>query len=257
MHAVICFMCATKALQYTLLDEPRPRKQSAITGEMQTDSISLLPFFLEFASFLFPLRFVPSVEREALSDRLKKSALDVVVGSGKILLNVYLVKLLRETMTSENVAAARESYPTYMLYSALFGASVLTAHMGFNDFMAAVTRLVSGGMLDIRPFNNWVLLSTSLRDFWGRRYNLLIHRFMHESIFTPMVSHNCTPSTAALSSFALSGILHAYVAHCAFGGGEARSLVYFLLLGGLCTLEPIVMPRSRPVVLRWVWTQVR
>ena len=40
-----------------------------------------------------------------------------------------------------------------------------------------------------------------------------------------------------MSTFLLSGLLHSYVAHFAFGHGAATAMLFFILHGGACVLE--------------------
>lgn len=54
-----------------------------------------------------------------------------------------------------------------------------------------------------------LLLSGSVRDFWGRRWNLLIHRLMHRIFFVP-VKPRFGPRAAAISAFVVSGLFHEY-----------------------------------------------
>jgi hypothetical protein len=58
-----------------------------------------------------------------------------------------------------------------------------------------------------------LMLSTSVRDFWGRRWNLLIHRLMHRSFFTPLASRPWPlgPRAGAIAAFLVSGIFHEYM----------------------------------------------
>eukprot|EP00928_Gymnodinium_smaydae_P010745 TRINITY_DN14043_c0_g1_i1.p1 TRINITY_DN14043_c0_g1~~TRINITY_DN14043_c0_g1_i1.p1 ORF type:complete len:258 (+),score=39.02 TRINITY_DN14043_c0_g1_i1:567-1340(+) len=55
-----------------------------------------------------------------------------------------------------------------------------------------------------------LLRSTSVRDFWGRRWNLLIHRLMHRSFFTT-VKPKFGPQAAAVAAFVTSGLFHEYM----------------------------------------------
>lgn len=54
-----------------------------------------------------------------------------------------------------------------------------------------------------------LLLSQSVRDFWGRRWNLLIHRLMHRIFFLP-IKPKFGPQAAAIAAFVVSGLFHEY-----------------------------------------------
>jgi hypothetical protein len=86
-----------------------------------------------------------------------------------------------------------------------------------------------------------LLLSTSVRDFWGRRWNLLIHRMMHRTFFTPLAASKWGPRAGALAAFAVSGLFHEYMwlltnwheAQLTLGG----PLKFFVVQASLLTAE--------------------
>ena len=48
-------------------------------------------------------------------------------------------------------------------------------------------RLNHPGIASVDSMQTPLLLSTSLRDFWGRRWNLVVHRLMKRTFFVPLV----------------------------------------------------------------------
>jgi len=54
-----------------------------------------------------------------------------------------------------------------------------------------------------------LLLSTSVRDFWSRRWNLLVHRLMHRGFFKPLAVR-AGPRVGAGAAFLASAIFHEY-----------------------------------------------
>lgn len=58
-----------------------------------------------------------------------------------------------------------------------------------------------------------LLLSTSVRDFWGRRWNLLVHRIVHRSFFKPLAMDpwNLGPRAGAIAAFMVSALFHEYM----------------------------------------------
>lgn len=87
------------------------------------------------------------------------------------------------------------------------------------------------------PMRQPLFLSTSVRDFWGRRWNLLIHRLMHRSFFQPLAAF-IGPRVGAVAAFMVSGLFHEYmwlitnwhVAHYKPGGPLMFFAVQFVLL---------------------------
>lgn len=57
-----------------------------------------------------------------------------------------------------------------------------------------------------------LLLSTSIKEFWGRRWNLVIHNLMRRSFFAPFKQHGTALRYAgALLAFVMSGLFHEYM----------------------------------------------
>ena len=68
--------------------------------------------------------------------------------------------------------------------------------------------------------------ATSLRDFWGRRWNLLARDLLHDLVFRPLAPRGVRCASAA--AFAASALLHAYPA-CAAGASPLGIVDYFLI----------------------------
>ncbi|KAI9337112.1 hypothetical protein DFJ73DRAFT_763457 [Zopfochytrium polystomum] len=94
------------------------------------------------------------------------------------------------------------------------------------------------------------ILASSLRDFWSRRWNSLIKRYLHHFVFTPVI-RRLEPSTATrpsrltgaiatLAAFVASGVLHEYVMLVVFRAPfwtDLQQLAYFSVQGVLCVAE--------------------
>jgi len=71
--------------------------------------------------------------------------------------------------------------------------------------------------------------ATSLRDFWGRRWNRIMSGMLRDLLFTPLARHvGVVAATAAV--FVYSGVLHEFVSVLA-RGGYGRPTLYFLIQG--------------------------
>ena len=85
-----------------------------------------------------------------------------------------------------------------------------------------------------------LLLSTSLRDFWGRRWNLVVHRLMKRTFFVPVAGRSRW--FAGFLAFLMSGLFHEYM-WLAVNWNQmdayvpGLSLIFFLLQFLLCGLE--------------------
>jgi hypothetical protein len=91
------------------------------------------------------------------------------------------------------------------------------------------------------PIMSAPLRSTSLGEFWGKRWNLGFRQLAHELIFRPL-HRTLGPNTAGFLVFAVSGLIHDLVISLPARGGYGLPTLYFLLQGTGVTVE-----RSRSV----------
>jgi len=137
-------------------------------------------------------------ELEITADSMDHSLLDLI--SWRHIVNNYLVALLLSISLSQST----------------LGISII-----YNICYGYQTREV---------VMNPILKSSSPSDFWGRRWNTLIHSGLKNAIYKPMRFHFGTSTyIAVLATFVASGILHEYV-----------NLVLFRSLGTLFQWKNII-----------------
>jgi Membrane bound O-acyl transferase family len=84
--------------------------------------------------------------------------------------------------------------------------------------------------VNAKPIMSAPLRSTSLGEFWGRRWNLGFRQLSHELIFRPL--HRAIGAGAVgFLVFAVSGLIHDLVISLPARGGYGLPTVYFLLQG--------------------------
>jgi len=107
-----------------------------------------------------------------------------------------------------------------------------------QDMQMALVSLLSLDRYEMLPFNDWAITSTSLREFWGRRYNRLVSTLLHQSVFTPLKEQpGLSSAGAAMAAFLVSGLLHMHVAVVTFSASPFPALMFFVLNGVGCYLE--------------------
>jgi hypothetical protein len=86
------------------------------------------------------------------------------------------------------------------------------------------------------PIMSAPLRSTSLGEFWGKRWNLGFRQFAHELIFRPLY-RRLGPESAGFLVFMVSGLIHDLVISLPARGGYGLPTLYFLLQGAGVMIE--------------------
>jgi len=126
--------------------------------------------------------------------------------------------------------------------------------MLYTSFTGQRLLIGMGGFDSAELMRNPLLRSTSVRDFWGRRWNLLIHSLMKRIFFKPLASGSRAKRHAgALAAFAASGLFHEYMWLVLSweslgdsywpGGPSLFFLVQFLLAACEASLEQTALGR--------------
>lgn len=104
---------------------------------------------------------------------------------------------------------------------------VVTLHFGLLHLVALFWRARGR---DVTPIMNAPIVSESLSEFWGRRWNVAFRDFAHYSVFKP-AARKWSAATATWVSFVFSGLVHELAISIPAGGGYGLPLAYFLLQG--------------------------
>jgi len=87
--------------------------------------------------------------------------------------------------------------------------------------------------------------SLSPIDFWSRRWNLVIKGLFHRTIFRPLRERGLPTPIASLSAFAVSGLIHEYIAAPASGGRHLGSnMLFFMCQAAACSVEALLARRG-------------
>uniref|UniRef100_A0A1J3E7J3 Acyl-CoA--sterol O-acyltransferase 1 n=1 Tax=Noccaea caerulescens TaxID=107243 RepID=A0A1J3E7J3_NOCCA len=146
-------------------------------------------------------------------------------------------------------------------YSHLLPEKALLLLYGFNmyfslDLILAVTASLvrATSSLELEPHFNEPYLATSLQDFWGKRWNLMVSEIMRPTVYEPVLRWSVFPrkwasAPAAFATFVVSGIMHELIF---FYMGRLRpswGMMSFFLLHGVSTMAEIALKKA--VNRRW------
>jgi Membrane bound O-acyl transferase family len=110
---------------------------------------------------------------------------------------------------------------------------ILILHFGTFQLVALLWQSLGVGA---EPIMSAPLRSTSLGEFWGKRWNLGFRQLAHELIFRPLY-RRLGPETAGFLVFVVSGLIHDLVISLPARGGYDLPTLYFLLQGAGVTAE--------------------
>ncbi|KAJ3679858.1 hypothetical protein LUZ60_016136 [Juncus effusus] len=104
------------------------------------------------------------------------------------------------------------------------------------DFVLYIFAFFSHLLLktELEPQFNKPYLSTSLRDLWGRRWNLMVSDILRLTVYNPVRIRYGT-GTGILATFAVSGFMHEILFYYITLEKPTGEVSLFFVLHGVCT----------------------
>lgn len=104
--------------------------------------------------------------------------------------------------------------------------------------------------LELEPQFNEPLLSTSLQDFWGKRWNLMVTGILRPTVYLPtldistgIVGREAAPLPAVMATFIVSAVMHELIFYYLGRVGPTFEVTWFFLLHGLCLCLEITVKK--------------
>ena len=110
---------------------------------------------------------------------------------------------------------------------------ILLLHFGLFHLLALVWQRAG---VSVKPLMRAPLLTTSLGEFWGARWNTGFHTLAHKFVFHS-ARRRAGQIAGVLTVFLASGLIHELVITLPAHGGYGLPTVYFLLQGLALVLE--------------------
>jgi hypothetical protein len=110
---------------------------------------------------------------------------------------------------------------------------VMVLHFGTFEIISLVWQTLG---IKATPIMSAPLRSSSLGEFWGKRWNLGFRQLAHELIFRPLY-RRLGANIAGFLVFAVSGLIHDLVISFPARGGFGLPTLYFLIQGAGVALE--------------------
>jgi predicted DCC family thiol-disulfide oxidoreductase YuxK len=128
---------------------------------------------------------------------------------------------------------------------------ILILHFGLFDLASIGWRALR---VDAPPIMNRPLRSTSVSEFWGRRWNGAFNDLAVRLVFRPVARRNGLV-IGTLVAFAVSGLIHELVISLPAGAGYGLPTGYFLLQG-LAVLGERKWNALRRGISGWLFTMI-
>jgi Membrane bound O-acyl transferase family len=110
---------------------------------------------------------------------------------------------------------------------------VLILHFGLFNLLSCFWRSLG---LEARPIMSCPLASTSLSEFWGRRWNTAFRDLAHRFLFLPFTAW-FGPRWGLLAGFIFSGAVHDLVISVPAQGGYGGPTAFFAIQGAAIVFE--------------------
>lgn len=128
------------------------------------------------------------------------------------------------------------------------GALLTLVHFGFANLLTSAYQLLG---YSVKPLFERPLASTSLNEFWTRRWNLAFVE-MNRRLFMPALVRRVGIRRAVTLSFLISGALHEMAISYPAGSGWGGPMAYFALQAALVAVERKLPGQSLGRLGTWV-----
>nr|TKW03207.1 hypothetical protein SEVIR_7G008900v2 [Setaria viridis] len=114
----------------------------------------------------------------------------------------------------------------------------------FLDLLLPCIAAAGGALgMELEPQFDRPYLASSLRDFWGRRWNLMVSAILRPSVYDP-VRARAGKAAATMATFLVSGLMHeALIYYLTLRPPTGEMTAFFLLHGACCVAEELCARR--------------
>ncbi|KAK9155447.1 hypothetical protein Sjap_002927 [Stephania japonica] len=104
---------------------------------------------------------------------------------------------------------------------------------------------------EIEPQFDEPYMATSLQDFWGRRWNLMVSSILRPSVYEPVkivlgpvMGKRWGSAYAMMASFAVSGLMHELMYYYLTRVKPTWEVTWFFVVHGVCTALEVLVKKS-------------
>ena len=135
--------------------------------------------------------------------------------------------------------------------------SIILLFLGFVLDVGALLTLLNG-VQPIKPFHEPLTTSTSFKNAWGERWNMVVHSYLKSCVYKPCLRVGIPKLPTAVITFFASGLLHEYMymLHNAASYEFGKVCMFFVSMGGLMVLEQYLLAPIVPAPLKQAWARL-
>ncbi|KAI9124274.1 hypothetical protein K1719_005574 [Acacia pycnantha] len=122
---------------------------------------------------------------------------------------------------------------------------------------AAMSRTLVG--IELEPQFNEPYLSSSLQDFWGRRWNLMATKILRPTVYDPtrsmcirIMGRKWSSLPAVFATFLVSGLIHELIFYYLGRVRPTWEIMLFFILHGLCLVAEIGLKKQLSGTAVWL-----
>ncbi|XP_026404924.1 acyl-CoA--sterol O-acyltransferase 1-like [Papaver somniferum] len=207
-------------------------------GPLSSPSIS----FLHFISIAcFPINF-----RQNISPKTEKSISQNPGSSSPLSFLVYAIKGLVIVLLIYVYKFKQYLHPNFIIF-------LYCVHIYFLLELILIVTAKSVQFLlglELEPQFNNPFVSTSLQDFWGKRWNLVVTGILRPTVYQPVqficariFGKRCAQLIALLATFVVSGLMHELIFYYFGRVWPTWEVFSFFVLHGACLAVEIELKR--------------
>ncbi|KAB1224950.1 putative long-chain-alcohol O-fatty-acyltransferase 4 [Morella rubra] len=125
----------------------------------------------------------------------------------------------------------------------------LHIYLFLEVILAMVTASARGLLgLELEPQFNDPYLTTSLQDFWGRRWNLMVTNILRQTVYKPtlhaatsIIGSRWAPPAAIFATFVVSGLMHELMFYYLGQLRPTWEVTWFFILHGCCLTVEVAL----------------
>lgn len=139
-------------------------------------------------------------------------------------------------------------------YKEFIHPKIMMVLYGFHIYLSLELLLVvvaagarAAAHLELEPQFDEPYLATSLQDFWGKRWNLMVSSIMRPTVYNPVrsisaraIGRRWAPIPAIIATFFVSGLMHELIFYYAGRLRPTLEVTCFFLIHGVCLAAEMV-----------------